>query len=151
MKRPKRFLVILVALIVQPLLVQADPLTTMNEVGKAILACWKPPAGAKNSSVTLRFSFKKDGSLIGSPRSTATDVDGDENIRQQFFAAAIDAVEQCTPVEFSRDLAQKIAGLVFTMKFATADRNSGVTPRPTVRGASILCRRAKARCPGSIE
>jgi hypothetical protein len=128
MKSPKQFLVLLVASIMLPLPVQAVvALTTMNQVGKAVLACWKPPAGVKNSSVTLSFSFKKDGSLIGPPRSTSIDVDGDKNIRQQFVAAAIDALEQCTPVKFSSDLAQGIAGQVFTMEFATADRNPGIT------------------------
>ena len=129
MKSPKRFLVLLVALILLPLPVQAVvALTTMNQVGKAVLACWEPPAGVKNSSVTLSFSFKRDGSLIGPPRSTAIDVDGDESTRKQFIAAAIDAVEQCTPVKFSSDLAQGIPGQVFSMEFATADRTPSITP-----------------------
>jgi hypothetical protein len=129
MKSPKRFLVLLAALVLLPLPAFAVvPLSTMNQVGKAVLACWKPPAGIKNSSVTLSFSFKKDGTLIGPPQSTSIDVQGDDNIRRQFIAAAMDAVEQCTPVQFAPDLAQGIAGQVFSMEFATADRSPDVTP-----------------------
>src|SRR5262245_52860942 len=115
------------ALILSALPANADPLTTMDQVGKAILACWKPPAGFTASTVTLSFSFDRDGSLIGPPEPTAIDVTGDEDARKQFIAAAMDAVDQCTPVEFAPDLAQGIGGQVFTMDFATADRNPAVT------------------------
>src|SRR5262249_24280353 len=106
----------------------ADLLTTMDHVGKAILACWRPPAGFSASSVTLSFSLERDGSLIGPPQPTATDVKGDENAHKQFIAAAMSAVDQCTPVELAPALAQGIGGQVFTMDFTTADRNSGITP-----------------------
>jgi hypothetical protein len=105
----------------------ADPLTTMDQVGKAVLACWKPPAGFTASSVTLSFSLKRDGSLIGPPQPTAIDVTGDENAHRQFIAAAMSAVDQCTPVALAPALAQGIGGQVFTMDFTTADRNPAIT------------------------
>jgi hypothetical protein len=105
----------------------ADPLTTMDQVGKAILTCWRPPAGFTASSVTLSFSLKRDGSLIGPPESTAIDVTGNEDAKKQFIAAAMNAVGQCTPVELAPALAQGIGGQAFTMEFATADRNPAVT------------------------
>ena len=45
----------------------AASLNTMDDVGAAIRACWIPPADAGNSTVTLSFSFKRDGTLFGSP------------------------------------------------------------------------------------
>lgn len=105
----------------------AEPLTTMDQVGKAILSCWQPPAGVTKSSVTLSFSFNRDGALIGPPQSTAIDVVGDDDVRQQFVKAAISAVDNCTPVQFSPDLAAGMGGQVFTMEFTTADRAPGVT------------------------
>ena len=127
MKGPVKLLAWSAALTLSALPANADPLTSMDQVGKAILACWKPPAGFAASSVTLSFSFNRDGSLIGPPQSTAIDVTGDENARKQFIAAAMDAVGKCTPVEFAPTLAQGIGGQVFTMDFATADRNPAVT------------------------
>ena len=92
------------------------------------MSCWKPPTGVKKSTVTLSFSFKSDGSLIGPPQATFIDVAGDEDVRRQFVAAAMDAVNQCTPVELSPALAQGIGGQVFTMEFATADKAQTLSP-----------------------
>ncbi|MCB8828599.1 hypothetical protein LJD47_26665, partial [Escherichia coli] len=58
--------------------VMAGPLTTMDDVGKALHACWTAPEGAQKSTVTLRFSFKRDGSLIGPPRTAAIDFPGND-------------------------------------------------------------------------
>lgn len=116
------------ALIVSGPAAHAEPVTSMDQVGNAILAFWKPPAGIATSSVTLRFSLKRDGSLIGLPRATAINVTGDDNARKEFVAAAIDAVNRCTPIELAPALAQGIGGQTFSMAFATGDGVSGITP-----------------------
>lgn len=92
-------------------------LETMDDVGAALEACWTPPAGTGNGSVTLSFSFKRDGSLIGPPRPTAIDVEGDEQARKAFVDAAIAAVQGCVPLEIAPALAGTIAGTVYTMEF----------------------------------
>ena len=66
--------------------------TRWTDVGDAIQACWTPPADAGNSTVTLSFSFKRDGTLIGPPRPTAAKVAGDDKARKSFIEAAIAAV-----------------------------------------------------------
>ncbi|MFI0845168.1 hypothetical protein [Mesorhizobium sp. IMUNJ 23232] len=95
----------------------AEPLRTMDEVGAALEACWTPPPDMPNSSVTLSFSFNRDGALIGTPRPTEIKVEGDGQARQQFVEAAIAAVENCTPLDFSPAIADGIGGTVFTMPF----------------------------------
>jgi hypothetical protein len=97
----------------------AAPLNTTDDVGAAIQACWTPPADAGNSTVTLSFSFKRNGTLIGPPRPTAINVSGDAKARQSFVNAAIAALEHCLPLSFSPALAQRIAGNVFTMQFGS--------------------------------
>jgi hypothetical protein len=116
------------SLIFMPLPAEADPLATMDQVGAAILSCWKPPAGAEKSTVTLSFSLKSDGTLIGPPQPTFIDVPGDESVRQQFVASAIDAVDRCTPVTLAPDLAEGIGGQVFTLEFSSADRVQDISP-----------------------
>jgi hypothetical protein len=111
-----------------PLVAHADPLATMDQVGQQVLSCWTPPAGVTKSAVRMSFSFNQDGSLIGPPEPTFIDVNGDEAVRDAFIAAASDAIERCTPVEFSADLAAGIGGQVFTLEFATGDRAQGITP-----------------------
>ncbi|MBZ9742344.1 MULTISPECIES: hypothetical protein [unclassified Mesorhizobium] len=100
----------------------AATLNTMADVGAAIQSCWTPPAGAGNSSVTLSFSFKRDGTLIGPPRATAAKVAGDEKARRSFIDAAVAAVTSCTRLSLSPKLSQGIAGNVFTQQF--------VSPKP---------------------
>ena len=98
---------------------QAATLNTMDDVGDAIQACWTPPADAGKASVTLSFSFKRDGTLIGPPRPTAIKVDGDSNAKKAFVDAATTALQKCLPLSFSPKLAQGVAGNVFTMQFAS--------------------------------
>ncbi len=116
------------AMFLVPLTIHADPLTTMDQVGAAIMSCWKPPAGVEKSSVTLSFSLKSDGSLVGPPRTTSINVAGDETVRQQFVAAAMDAVVRCTPVQLSAALGQGIGGQPFTMAFGSSDRPQQLSP-----------------------
>ena len=102
----------------------AAPLNTMDEVGAAIRACWNAPAGSKGSFVTLSFSFKRDGTLIGPPRPSGISVAGDAEAKEQFVDAAIAAVQRCTPLEFAPALAAGIGGQVFTMQFASQEEQS---------------------------
>ncbi|MER9444392.1 hypothetical protein NKI79_24025 [Mesorhizobium sp. M0340] len=95
----------------------AATLNTMPEVGAAIQACWTPPANAGNSTVTLSFSFRRDGTLIGRPKPTAIRVAGEEKARQAFVDAAVAAVDHCLPLSFSPALAQGIPGKVLTLQF----------------------------------
>jgi hypothetical protein len=99
----------------------AEPIATMGDVGAAIFSCWSAPEGTDKSAVTLRFSFKRDGSLIGPPKPTAVDIEGDAELRRRFIEAAVDAVERCTPVSLAPALAQGIGGRVFTMRFSSPD------------------------------
>ncbi|RWM11764.1 MAG: hypothetical protein EOR72_22750 [Mesorhizobium sp.] len=112
-----RFLTITGALLVAPFPSSAAPLNSMNEVGAAMQACWTPPAKSENSSVTLSFSFKRDGTLIGPPKTTAIHVVGGDKARQAYVDAAIKALNDCLPLSFSPALAQSIAGNVFTLQF----------------------------------
>jgi hypothetical protein len=97
----------------------AAELSTMSDVGAAIQACWTPPADAGTASVTLSFSFKRDGTLIGPPRPTAIKVNGDAKAKKSFVDAATAALQNCLPLTFSPKLAQGVAGTVFTLQFTS--------------------------------
>ncbi|MCA1489456.1 hypothetical protein [Sinorhizobium alkalisoli] len=99
----------------------AEPLRTVGEVSDALGRCWTPPAGIKDSFVTLKFAFRADGSLMGPPQPTAVRVTGDEAQRKTFVAAATAALEGCMPLEFSQEVADEIAGVVFTLRFNSAE------------------------------
>jgi hypothetical protein len=92
-------------------------LKSIKEIDSAIGSCWHPPSGGKDASVTLRFGFKRDGSLLGPPKASAVQVKGDDKDRKKYVAAAIKAVKGCTPLSFSPDLAKGMAGQVFALSF----------------------------------
>ncbi|QLL63699.1 hypothetical protein FKV68_04130 [Sinorhizobium mexicanum] len=99
----------------------AEPLQTVEDVGDALGKCWAPPPEFKDSFVTLKFGFKGNGTLMGPPQPTAIRVTGDETQRKAFVAAATDALQGCMPLEFSKALADEIAGNVFTLQFRSAE------------------------------
>ena len=98
----------------------AEPIGNADEIGAAILPCWKAPAESKGSYVTLAFSFKSDGTLIGTPRPTEINVAGDAEARQRYVDAAIAAINGCLPLEFSADFAEGVAGQDFTLRFGSS-------------------------------
>jgi hypothetical protein len=117
MTKAVRFSAIAASLLLASFPAGAASLNSMNEVGAALLTCWTPPAGSDNSSVTLSFSFKRDGTLIGPPKATAIHVNGDDKARKAYVDAATKALHDCLPVSFSPSLAQGVAGTVFTLQF----------------------------------
>jgi hypothetical protein len=102
----------------------AAPLDSMDQVGQALLACWNPPANSKGSYVTLSFSLKRDGTLIGPPRPTDINVAGDEQAKKHFVDTAIAALQTCTPLQFSPSIAQGIGGQVFTIQFGSPKKDA---------------------------
>ena len=92
-----------------------------------MLAGARPPV-PKDSFVTLSFSFKRDGTLIGPPRPSGISVAGDADAKKKFVDAAIAAVEQCAPLEFAPALAAGMGGQVFTMQF-TAENEAFIVPQ----------------------
>ncbi|RUU02465.1 hypothetical protein EOD23_19790 [Mesorhizobium sp. USDA-HM6] len=124
MRGMARYSAIVGALLVLPLPANAASLNSMNEVGAALQACWTPPANSENSSVTLSFSFKRDGTLIGQPKPTAIKVSGDDKARQAYVDAATAALRNCLPLSFSPALAKGIPGKVFTLQFNSPKGNA---------------------------
>lgn len=99
---------------------RAEPLRSVEELSDALSKCWTPPAGVRDSFVTLKFAFRGNGTLMGPPQPTASRVSGGADERKAFVAAATAALQNCGPLEFSKELADEIAGTVFTLQFYSA-------------------------------
>ena len=105
-----------VFVLLQPL--AAEPLSSMNQVSVALQRCWSKTAFAQHdASVTLRFSFKRDGTLLGQPQPSAIVFSGSPDQRRAFVNAAIEAVNQCVPLDFSPKIVDGVPGRVFSMEF----------------------------------
>ena len=76
----------------------------------AIYACWKPPPGTAGMSLTLQFSLRRNGTLIGKPRATYSDLGTDAQLSRAFVASILKALDEALPLPFSDSMGGAIAG-----------------------------------------
>ncbi len=91
------------------------------DVGQALGACFSPPTGVAWGSITLRVSFRRDGSVNGEPRvpfSDAPTVDQKSDLAHSL----LDGLKRCTPLRFSPSLGGSIAGEIFAIRFIHQDK-----------------------------
>ncbi|ESY83080.1 hypothetical protein X740_03825 [Mesorhizobium sp. LNHC221B00] len=94
-----------------------DPIDTIEEMSKAIFACWKPPAGTVGMSLTLQFSLRRNGTLIGKPRATYSDLGTDARLSRAFVASILKALDDALPLPFSDSMGGAIAGRMLIPRF----------------------------------
>jgi hypothetical protein len=95
------------------------PVNTIQDVFDAFRACWRgPPANVSRpgTEITIRFSFKRDGSIIGSPRVTFQSELSQEQ-RLAYFTAVAEALQRCLPLPFTASFGQAVAGHPFALRF----------------------------------
>lgn len=99
-------------------------LSRIDQIGPAILGCWRPPAGAEGSQATVMFSLNRSGAVIGKPKLTFVKLVGDADTQQRFAASVTQAMANCTPLALSPRLGAAIAGEVFTLRFVLENRGA---------------------------
>ncbi|MGX5800100.1 hypothetical protein ACWGS9_02525 [Bradyrhizobium sp. Arg314] len=98
-----------------------DPVNSIAEISAAIYACWQPPPGTGGLSLTLRFSLRRDGTLIGKPRATFSKLGPDDSLNRAFVASVLEALEKALPVPFTDSMGGAIAGRMLSPLFAAAE------------------------------
>lgn len=91
----------------------------IRDIFPAIRACWRMPAahGPSGSELTLRFSFKRAGVLIGPPRITYSRLQGDRDSHRLFVASVLAAIDNCLPLAFTDGFGAAVAGRPITIRF----------------------------------
>jgi hypothetical protein len=92
------------------------PVGRIRELFPAIRACWEPPGGRPGREATIRFAFRRDGTVLGEPRITYQKAGPDED-RQAFRRSVVSAVQACTPLAFRSSFGQAIAGRPVAIRF----------------------------------
>lgn len=95
-------------------------ITVPREIGSTLMACWRPPTGSEGLSATARFSFRRDGSLMGPPQITFSRLGKNGAHARAFLQSIADAFTSCTPLNFSASFGQSVAGRIFTLRFVPA-------------------------------
>ena len=102
----------------QPACPAPGPVNTLNEVWSAIVACWKPPPGSAGLAITLTFSLRRNGTMIGQPRVSWSKLAGDEALQRGFVASVLDALAAALPLPLSDGMGGAIAGRPLALRFA---------------------------------
>jgi hypothetical protein len=92
-------------------------LTRLGDIGGAIRKCWRSPGGPDGSELTIIFSFKRNGEVLGKPRISHSKLVGDEGDQKAFVASVLQAISKCTPLHLSDALGGAVAGRPFAMRF----------------------------------
>lgn len=101
----------------------SKPINSINEMFLALDACWQPPKGTAGMSITLRFSLRRDGTLIGKPQTTYTKKIANDELSKAFVASILQALDTSLPLPFTESMGGAIAGRPIALRFvSSADR-----------------------------
>jgi hypothetical protein len=93
---------------------------TIRQLFDLLRTCWAPPSlneARPGMQMTVRFSFKNDGELIGTPRMTFVTPDASSKDRDSYRRAIDAALDRCTPIPFSNGMGGAIAGRPIAVRF----------------------------------
>jgi hypothetical protein len=77
--------------------------------------------------ITVRFAFKRDGSLLGRPQITYETRGAMDEERIIYRTAVMEALQRCAPMPFTSGMGGAIAGRPLTIRFD--DRLSPPKPK----------------------
>lgn len=95
-------------------------LDTIGDLFAALRACWTPPpadSARQGMQMTVRFSFKKTGEMIASPRLTFATSDASNDIRATYLKAINASLDGCLPLTFSKGLGGALAGRPIAIRY----------------------------------
>lgn len=104
--------------------VNTVPVGTMDQLGKALFACWAPPPGTEGSEITFKFGLTAKGELRGKPLATYSVLTGSRERQRAFVEAALLALSRCTPVRMTEQFARVAASRVLILRFASGERRT---------------------------
>ena len=91
------------------------------EVGPALGRCFTIPTDFAWGSVTLRVSFRRDGSVFGEPRVPYSDA-ATADQKSALARSLLDGLKRCAPLPLSPSLGAAVAGEIFAIRFIHEDK-----------------------------
>jgi hypothetical protein len=67
--------------------------------------------------MTVRFSFKRSGEIIGSPRLTYATADASADVRAAYLKAVNASLDACAPLKFTGGLGGALAGRPIAIRY----------------------------------
>jgi hypothetical protein len=105
-------------------------LDTIGDLFAALRACWSPPpadTAREGMQMSVRFSFKRSGEIIASPRLTYATSGVPMDVRDTYLKAINASLGGCVPLKFTDGLGGSIAGRPIAIRYVD-NRDLGKTP-----------------------
>jgi hypothetical protein len=96
-------------------------LQTLRDIAPAVSKCWSPPYISGVGQVTVMLSFRRDGTIIGTPRITYSSA-AETDEKQMLAESLLGALKKCGPLPLSDSLGAAIAGRMFAIKILVVQK-----------------------------
>ncbi|MCP3468313.1 hypothetical protein [Bradyrhizobium sp. CCGUVB23] len=96
-----------------------QPVNSIPELWPSLAPCWRAPAGTESMEITLVFSLRRNGTLIGKPRISYSKLDGDESLQRAFVASILEALDRALPIPLTDSFANALAGKPLAVRFTS--------------------------------
>lgn len=117
-----------VLLVGLPAVAQAPAGTVDNfsQMHQVLKSCWRAPQGPlarAGMEVTVRLSFRKNGTILGEPRFTYYSPWASSEVRKVYRESVLEGLAGCVPLRFTPGMGGANAGRIFLFRFID-DRNT---------------------------
>jgi hypothetical protein len=95
-------------------------LDNIGDLFAALRSCWSPPpadTAREGMQMSVRFSFKRSGELIGAPRLTFATAGVSADTRATYLKAINASLDACVPLKFTGDLGGALAGRPIMIRY----------------------------------
>ena len=95
-------------------------LDTIGDLFAELRSCWSPPSpdvAHQGMQMSVRFSFKKSGEMIGPPRITFATAGVPADTRETYLKAINASLDACIPLKFSDGLGGALAGRPIAIRY----------------------------------
>jgi hypothetical protein len=95
-------------------------LDTIGDLFAALRSCWTPPpadTARAGMQISVRFSLKRSGEMIGPPRMTFATAGVAADVRDTYLKAINSSLDACLPLKFSGGLGGSLAGRPIAIRY----------------------------------
>jgi len=95
-------------------------LDTIGDLFAALRACWSPPPpdnAREGMQMSVRFSFKRSGEIIATPRLTYSTAGVSADTRAVYLKAITASLDACVPLKFTGGLGGALAGRPIAIRY----------------------------------
>jgi hypothetical protein len=101
-----------------------QPANSLRELSIELQKCLVAPEGVAGSELTIVFSLRRDGALLGRPRISFSKLFGDAAEQRKFGEGVAAALNQCLPLPITDALGGAIAGRPMSIRFIVGRRQT---------------------------